>query len=408
VLQHLFGKGFEAVAGYNPAFDIIGVLTTALGLDDDEESEDTPLDNIEQGFLELLEDMPYTSSIVGGGRIPISNALPIKELVTGKDEAGYDVSRWNTIKETAPYYVLPTGYGQAKKTFKGLSMFNTNEEHPIAGSYTDSGNLRFPVEDTLKNRVQAGVFGQYANENAREYFDNGYAPLKEKQIQEYIDADMPIKDYWKYREGLSGLKTLNEKGDYIGGLDLPIDKKNILINNIADRSDPIDYTGYESFADFQEFDFAQRYPEKYAVLKENGISVSDYKNNLEETAFLHTDDYSWAADNPTKYTVSKAVTNDVTKYKQYTSDLYNLKADKDRNGKSINGSRKEKVVNYVNNLDLDYGAKLILFKSEYPSDDTYNMDIVNYINNRNDLTYEERVTIYTELGFTVKDGTVYW
>ena len=64
VLQHLFGKGFEAVAGYNPAFDIIGVLATALGLDDDEDSEDTTSDNIAQSFLELLEDLPYTSAFI--------------------------------------------------------------------------------------------------------------------------------------------------------------------------------------------------------------------------------------------------------------------------------------------------------------------------------------------------------
>ena len=408
VLQHLFGTGFEAVAGYNPAFDIIGVLATALGYDDDEDSEDTALDNIEQGFLELLEDMPYSSIITNGGRIPISNALPIQELITGEDGYGNEKPRVDTVLETAPYYVLPGGYGQIKKTHQGLSMFNTDEEHPVAGSYTDSGNLRFPVEDTLGNRIQAAVFGQYANENAREYFDNGYAPLKEKQIQEYVDVDLPIADYWKYRKGLKGLETLNEKGDYIGGLDFPVDKKNILINNIADRSKPIDYTGYENYANFEEFDFATRFPEKYAVLQEQGISVEDYKKNYEETAFMYTDDYAWAANNPEQYTVSKAVTNDVVKYKQYTTELYNIKADKDANGKSISGSRKEKVIDYVNNLDLDYGEKLVLFKSEYPSDDTYNADIVDYLNNRTDLTYEELITIYTELGFTVKDGYVYW
>jgi hypothetical protein len=45
---------------------------------------------------------------------------------------------------------------------------------------------------------------------------------------------------------------------------------------------------------------------------------------------------------------------------------------------------------------------------QYKSDDTYNQDIVNYLNNRDDLTYDERTTIFTELGFTVKDGYVYW
>ena len=264
---------------------------------------------------------------------------------------------------------LPVGGGQLKKTMQGLSMFNTDEDHPVMGSYTDSGALRFPVEDTLGNRIQAGIFGQYANENAREYFDNGYAPLKEKQIQEYMDVDLPIADYWKYRDGLKGLKTNDEKADFINSLDIEDWQKNLLMNNILDRKEDVDMTNYDDYSDWEEFDYAQKNPDKYAFAK----SVGGY-----------------------------------SAYKAYTDDLYDIKADKDENGKSINGSRKEKVINYINNLDADYETKIILFKSEYPSDDTYNRDIINYLNNREDLTYDERVKIYEALGFTVKDGYVYW
>ena len=404
VLQHLFGVGFETVAGYNPAFDIISVITTALGFDDDDESEDTALDNIEQGFLELLGDLPYANLFTDGGRIPISSALPVKELVTGKDEYGNEKSRLDTMKEAAPYYFLPTGYGQIKKTYQGLSMFDTDEDHPVAGSYTDSGNLRFPVDDTLGNRIQAGIFGQYANENAREYFDNDYAPLKEKQIQEYVDVELPIADYWKYREGLKGLKKTAEKADYINSLDIEDWQKNLLMNNILDRKEDVDMSNYDDYSSFEEFDYAQKNPEKYSFFKANGISYEDYANADEDGKSA----YTWAYNNPEKYTLSKAITNDVIKYKQYTGDMYDIKADKDENGKSISGSRKEKVINYINNLNADYETKIILFKSEYPSDDTYNQEIINYLNNRADLTYDELVTIYTELGFTVKNGYVYW
>ena len=401
VAQHLFGKAFEAIAGYNPSFDIISVIATMFGFDDDEESEDTVLDNLEQGFLELLEDLPYTSTFTGG-RIPVSNALPIKEFVTGKDSYGNDKSRWETFGEAAPYYVLPGGYGQIKKTRQGLNMFS--DEHPVSGSYTDSGNLRFPVEDTLGNRVQAALFGQYASENAREYFDNGYAPLQEKQIQEYIDVDIPIKDYREYREGLSDIAplpgnksvTLNQKGDYIGSLDLPTSKKNILINNIADRNTPIDMSSYDDYADFEEFDFAQRYPEKYAVLRDQGISVSDYNNNLAESAFMYTDDYAWAADNPELYALSKVISDDVTEYKQYASDLNKFKGD----------NKKQDKWNYIFNLDIDYGAKCVLFKYQYPKDETYAQDAVDYILSRYDLTYDEQVAILEKIGFKIVNGQV--
>ena len=366
VAQHLFGKAFESVAGYNPAFDIIEVLSTMFGFDDDEEGEDTALDNLEQGFLALLEDLPYTSAFTGG-RIPISSALPIKEFVTGKDSYGNEKSRVETLLDVAPYYLLPGGYGQIKKTAQGLNMFS--DDHPVAGSYTDSGNLRFPVEDTLGNRIQAGIFGQYASENAREYFDNGYAPLKEKQIQEYMDVDLPIGDYWKYREGLKGLKTQAEKADYINSLDIADWQKNLLMNNVLDRKEDVDMSNYDDYSNWEEFDYAQKNPDKYAFAK----SVGGY-----------------------------------SAYKTYSDELYDIKADKDEYGKSITGSRKEKVLNYINNLDADYETKIILWKSEYPSDDTYNMEIINYLNNRTDLTYEERVSILTELGFTVSNGSVYW
>jgi hypothetical protein len=96
-------------------------------------------------------------------------------------------------------------------------------------------------------------------------------------------------------------------------------------------------------------------------------------------------------------------------YRQYASDLNDIKADKDEDGKSISGSRKEKVIAYINNMSADCGQKIILCKMEYPSDDTYNYDIIDYSNSREDISYEDMETILTELGFTVhSDGRVTW
>lgn len=436
VLQHLFGKAFESVAGYNPAFDIIEALVKTFGWDDEEDDEDTVLDNVQEGFLSLMGDLPYTSTFTGG-RIPISSALPIEQLVTGKDQYNNEKSRLDTIKEALPYYVLPSGYGQIKKTAQGLGMFD--EENPVPGSYTDSGNLRFPVEDTIGNRVQAGLFGQWANETARDYIDNERKPLEEKQIQEYMDVDLPIADYWNYREGLSGLKTLAEKADYINSLDLEDWQKNLLINNIADRDEDINMESYDDYSDFEEFDFAQKNPEKYEFLQKNGVTYAEYdafdeatKNaynwafkNPEKHQFLESqnvtlkdyatfdddakDAYSWAYDNQDKIDLANAIAGDVVGYRQYASELFDIKADKDEDGKSVSGSRKNKVVDYLNNLDADYGTKILLFKSQYPADDTYNYDIIDYLNEREDIDYNEMVSILRALDFKVySDGTIEW
>lgn len=405
---------FSALTGRDAAFDPIGIIEELLrdiGLfgDDDEEE---PADTIRNFADNVLEEVPFVSGLVGGGRVPISSALPYGEGVyetfegTVNDIAEGD---WNSLTEEwlnpVTYLLPPVGGGQIKKTVQGLSMFNTDDDHPIAGSYTADGSLRYPVDDTIGNRIQASLFGRWANENARDYIEDGRRPLEQKQQREFIDSGMSIQDYWEYREGLSGLKTLNEKADYIANLDLPTDTKNLLLNNVADRDKEIDLEGYENFADFEEFDFANKNPEKYEFLQSQGITVSEYQSFDENTKAA----YNWAAQYPEKYQVSRAVTNDVVKYKSYSKALSGIESDKDKNGKTISGSRKKKVVEYINGLDLDYGQKIILLKSEYASEDRYNRDIVEYLNDRDDISRSEMETILQELGFTVlADGTVKW
>lgn len=142
------------------------------------------------------------------------------------------------------------------------------------------------------------------------------------------------------------------------------------------------------------------YQKEQEVTKALGISYGEYWNNREE--------YNFQYDNPEKYTFSKAI-GGYESYRSYSSDLYDIKADKDENGKSISGSRKEKVIDYINEMDADYGEKIILFKSEYPADDTYNQDIFDYVNGRDDLSYDEKVSIFKYLEFDVdSEGYVTW
>lgn len=136
------------------------------------------------------------------------------------------------------------------------------------------------------------------------------------------------------------------------------------------------------------------------VTKALGISAKEYWSKKEE--------YDYAFKSPENYAVSKAV-GGYEAYRTYSSEMYDIKADKDKNGKSISGSRKDKVVDYINGLDIDYYEKLILFKSEYTADDTYNYEIIEYLNGREDISYSDMVTILRKLGFTVDSrGNVTW
>lgn len=404
---------FSALTGSDAALDPIGIiedLLRDLGLFDDDEKEE-PLVALGNFGKNVAEELPLVGGLMGGGRIPISSALPYGGKYSGGlSGAIEDISEgnWgnfaNEMSNPLLNVVLPVGGGQIKKAMQGLSMFNTDEEHPIAGSYTSNGNLRFPVDDTLANRVQAGIFGQWANENARDYIENGRKPLTPEQTQEYVDVDLPIADYWKYREGLKGLKTNAEKADYINSLDIKDWQKSLLMNNILDRKEDVDMSNYNNYTSYEEFDYAEKNPEKYEFFKANGISYEDYANADEDGKTA----YTWAYNNPEKYKVSKVITDDVVQYRSYTSDLYDIKSDKDENGNAISGTGKSKKIDYINSLDLDYEQKIVLYRMQFKTDDTYNAEIVNYVNSLDYLTYEERVDIFTELGYTVKDGSVYW
>jgi hypothetical protein len=131
------------------------------------------------------------------------------------------------------------------------------------------------------------------------------------------------------------------------------------------------------------------------------ISASEYWRNKEE--------YDFAYEKPEKYAVAKSV-GGYSAYKDYTKQLYDIKGeDNDGDGRSDPGTRKEKVFDWINNLDADYGTKIILFKNEYNADDEYNYDIIDYLNSRDDISGEEMEAILKELGFEVdKNGNISW
>jgi hypothetical protein len=242
---------YSALTGRDAAFDPIGIieeLLRDLGLFGEDEEEE-PVDAAWNLFENVVQEVPFVGGLLGGGRVPIASALPysgdLEQLKSGVEKLlEGDLSEVTSEWLKPVYYLaLPMAGGQIKKTAQGLQMFS--DDHPVAGSYTKSGNLRFPVEDTIGNRAKAAIFGQYANKNAREYFDNNLSPLKEKQIQELIEVDLPISEYWAYRKGLAQQKTVPEKLDYIASLDLPIAKKNILANNAVTRKNPINMADYE-------------------------------------------------------------------------------------------------------------------------------------------------------------------
>jgi hypothetical protein len=145
-----------------------------------------------------------------------------------------------------------------------------------------------------------------------------------------------------------------------------------------------------------EYNFAYDYPKKYEILKENNVKYEQYINGSDD----FKEAYTWASNNPEKYKVSKVITDDVVEYRKHARYIANLTADKDKNGNTISGSKQKKVVAYINGLDLDAGAKYILYKMTYSSSNDYNAQIVKYLDGRDDISYDEMVEILAALGMS--------
>ena len=94
-------------------------------------------------------------------------------------------------------------------------------------------------------------------------------------------------------------------------------------------------------------------------------------------------------------------------YLDYASQEF--EADKNSEGKTISGSRKKKVYDYLNSMNIDYEQKLILAKMEYPAEDRYNYEIIDYLNSNSSIDYDTMESILLELGFKVDaNGNINW
>ena len=80
---------------------------------------------------------------------------------------------------------------------------------------------------------------------------------------------------------------------------------------------------------------------------------------------------------------------DAKTYNQYLEEIGNIEADKTASGKSINGTRKRKIVEYLNSLDLTPLQRAMLLKQSYKSYRSYDGEIINAIRNSN-LSDEDR------------------
>lgn len=162
----------------------------------------------------------------------------------------------------------------------------------------------------------------------------------------------------------------------------------------------------------------------------NNVINSNFSE--EKLAYLYSNYYSDEETLNNLLTMNIPIKEYIKLNSEDLSGDYNVKT-----GKTISGSKKNKVINYVNSLKLSIPQKAILIKSQYSTYkdydkeiinyvnkinisanekkmllksigfNNYNNDIVNYINSQN-ISKVEKEKKLKSLGFTIRDGRVYW
>lgn len=146
------------------------------------------------------------------------------------------------------------------------------------------------------------------------------------------------------------------------------------------------------------------------------ISDSRIKPTMKDLKVIGIENYaqyfSINADKREEYVTLVKTGMNTSTLNKYLTEIGNIEGEKDKNGKTISGSKKSAIVNYINSLNgLTYNEKLILYaKQGYSMTTSERSKIFNYINSLK-LTSDEKINLLKSMGsnYTINnDGKVYW
>ena len=276
----------------------------------------------------------------------------------------------NTIsdlyEETGEKSVLPNTTINKDFTLNGEKYRMTSEEY--AEYKKQYGKNSYEL---LKGLTSSKEYKDMNNEQKTEAISKIYEYANEKNKVDYankkkVDIETSSlyntvtsieeeggkgSDYFKYLGRITGLEKSEEKIKILEETDIPLKSKSSIYTNTVGKSD-------EFYAN---------------VLQESNININEY-----------------------------------LKYKQqkFESDK---KDDGTLEGKTVTNSKKKKVYNYENNMDITYNQKLLILGKQYKLTDAEQKKLYQYINNIPGQTSEEKLEIfkmYTNNFQIYKNGTM--
>lgn len=260
--------------------------------------------------------------------------------------------------------ILPTTINKKIK-IDGQDYVMTNNEY---NKYkTDYGKTAYNL---IKNLINSSDFKGLNNEQKEKAIENVYSYAKESNKLDYAkNNNLEVDESTLY-------KTMNELKDKGGN-------QSSYLNYTAKT------TGMEKEKDKNKVLANATYDDKTkSIIYLNGTGKDDkLYNNIKN---------------------SNIDINQYLTYKIQESEDKFL-ADKDSNGKSISGTAKKKVYDYVNSNITGYNNKLLLLGQKYKLTKSEQENLAKYINQiSNNSSERNSLFEYYSKNFTIKDGKVYY
>lgn len=320
-------------------------------------------------------------------KIPgLSQTLPASVDTLGNDiqKYGGNNNLWNVMLNPAN-----TNKGQLTKT--GQEIYNvymntgdTTIFPRTAPYYINNKGEKITMSSEQRNKFQR-VSGKYVEESLDSLLNNkDYKNLNNNEKASIIN-EIVSDSYSKAKYDVLGI----DSKEYL--------KTREILKNVS----PSTYYNYKIITKGLKKDND----------KIDKLVNSNYSNN-EKTVLYETYILS---DSDTKYPIIKSTFTEnglnINKYLQYKSQKFtsDKKDDGTVNGKSITGSKKDKVFDYIDSIKgATYTQKLILYALEYKPSSSSDREIIeNYVRNLPNKTAKEKLEIMGKFaGVTVyKNGS---
>lgn len=328
-------------------------------------------------------DKPLKSAINSiTAKVPFAS----KTLPVSRDTLGNEIKKYGGENNIFNVMFNPANVNKGELSKAGEEIYRLYQEtgetsvFPItAPYYINSKGEKITMTAEERSNYQK-VTGEYTEKAINELISNSsYKKLTDEKKAELI------------KEIIS---DSNAKAKY--------DILKIETDDAKKKRELIEKAGTKSYYDYK---FRTKDLEK-EIEKVEVLANANYSNKIKETIYEST-----IGKDDSLYSIMKESNIDTTEYLKYKSQKFesNKKDDGTTTGKTISGSKKNKVVEYVSDMNIKYEQKLLLLGTQYSLTSQEKTKLAHYINDMN-ISKKRKMEIYDKIsGFTVyKDGRIKW